>query len=372
MNMSEWLSSQARAFREENNQLGLRMFGCLSRAYEARESDPDLAIAACAEGKQIAEQLREPWWVLFYETRRIEALMQFKRDFRNVLDFGVQCVAELSKPTNATYPGRAAVWDNLIAAYCEIDPEGYEEQLQQAIEYLDKEIPQEHDSSRYLLQDRRILFAEECDRPRDIYDACMRQLDFAASDSDQSRAIHFAVFTYCSLCPLAARIKDWETLASWSAAAEELARLKGHRCEHSEALAWQGVAAFQQGDEEKANRTYLNASTQMSHLRMPPKRNYYEALAAYHLHRGDLAAALGVRDTEWKTITGWGRLLYECRVQIQRAWLLLYLGRLQEADLVSAREAAGKLRKPAKHLEEIEAITAKWNSGAAPGRTSVE
>jgi hypothetical protein len=353
MNMNEWLGSQARGFREQQNAAALRMMDCYLRAYEARESDPDLAFASYTEGKQIAQQLDDPWWVLFYETHRIEALLHFKRDYRNVLDMVVQAVADLRKPTNATYPGRLSIWDNLIAAYLGIDPIGYEDELRQAMDYLDREIPAEPESSRYLLLARKRIFEVECDRPREAYEACMRELDLCASDKDQSQAIHFAVFTYCSLCAIAALAKDWDTLASWSSTAEELARIKGHHCELGEALAWQAVAAHQQGEKDKAHKVYLNASMQMSRLKMPPKRGYYDALSTYHLHRGDLAAALAVRDSELKTVAGWGRRLYETRTRIRRAWLLAAMGQLEEADLATARDAAAQLRKPEKFLEEI-------------------
>jgi hypothetical protein len=364
MNMNDWLGSQARGFREQQNPAGLRMMECYLRAYEARESDPDLAFASYTEGKQIAQQIGEPWWVLFYETHRIEALLHFKRDYRTVLDMVVQAVADLRKPHNAAYPGRHGIWDNLIAAYLGIDPIGYETELRQAMDYLDKEIPQEPESSRYLLLARKRIFEVECDRPREAYDACMRELDLCASDKDQSQAIHFAVFTYCSLCALAALARDWDTLASWSGTAEELARIKGHHCELGEALAWQAVAAHQQGDKEKAHRAYLNATAQMGRLKMPPKRGYYDALSTYHLHRGDLEAALAVRDGELKTVSGWGRLLYEARLQVQRAWLLAYMGQLQESALAATREAVGKLRKPEKYLKEVEEIAEKARGGA--------
>jgi hypothetical protein len=367
MDMNEWLGSQARGFREEQNPLGLRMMECYLRAYEARESDPDLAFSSYTEGKHIAGQLGDPWWVLFYESHRIEALLHFKRDYRNVLDMVVQCVADLRKPTNAAYPGRWSVWDNLIAAYLGIDPVGYEAELRQAMDYLDKEIPAEPESSRYLLLARKRIFEVECDRPREAYEACMRELDLCASDKEQSQAIHFAVFTYCSLCAIAALARDWDTLASWSSTAEELARIKGHHCELSEALAWQAVAAHQQGDKEKAHKAYLNASTHMSRLKMPPKRGYYDALSTYHLHRGDLPAALAVRDGELKMVAGWGRLLYETRVHVQRAWLLAGMGQLQEGDLATARAAAGKLRKPESYLKEIDEIAAGPGAAGSEG-----
>jgi hypothetical protein len=358
MNMNEWLGGRAQEYRDRGDQERLRMIQCYVTAYHARETDPDLSFASFTEGRNMAQRLQEPWWVLFYEGERVAALLHFKRDFRHVLDMAVQCVMEVRKPTNAAYPGRISLWDNMVAAYLGIDAEGYAEQIQQALDYLEKEIPPEPDGSRYLLLARQRIFALECGLLKDAYDGCMRELKLAADDKDGSRAVHFATFTYCGLCQIAAAVGQWETLAEWSSVGEELARQVGHHCELSEALAWQAVAAQQTGDAERGRRAYQNATTHMSRLKMPPKEGYYQALAAYHEKDGDLTRALAVRDAELQSVVDRGRVLYECRVRIRRAELLARLDQLQPADLDAAREAARKLRAPDKYLAEIDELDA--------------
>lgn len=187
---------------------------------------------------------------------------------------------------------------------------------------------------------------------------CMSELELAGSDKDHSRAVHFATFTYCGLCQIAAAVGDWATLGQWSGTGEELARTVGHQCELSEALAWQAVAAQQNGEGDKAGRALQNAQSHIARLKMPPKQGYYDAVALYHQHAGDLERALGVRDSELQTIADHGRLLYECRVRIKRLHLLAQLDRLQEKDLAAAREAARQLRCPDKYLAEVEQRTA--------------
>jgi hypothetical protein len=60
-----------------------------------------------------------------------------------------------------------------------------------------------------------------------------------------------------------------------------------------------------------------------------------------------------VREEQLATIRGKDRLDYECRVHIERCRLLSQLGRLQNADLDAAREAARRLRYPDEYVAEI-------------------
>jgi hypothetical protein len=359
MNLGDWLGEQARSFREDDDQPRLRMIRCYIHGYDARERDPDQALAAFQEGRRQAEALGEPWWVLFYQNECIEAFLHFKRDYRPVLDLAMQCVMDLRKPSNTHYPGRFSVWDSLVASYLGIDAEGYEEPIQQALDHLDREIPPEPDGGRYLLLARRRIFALELDRLKDAYDSCMRELQLAASDKDQSRAVHFATFTYCGLCQVAGAAGLWDALKDWAATGEELAREVEHQCELGEVLAWQAVAALHTGDADKARRTHHNATTLMGRLKMPPKRGYFDALIDYHVYLGELENALAVREAELAAILDRGRLLYETRVRIERARLRARLTQLTPDDLEQARRAAQRLRKPERHLDEIEQIAAE-------------
>jgi hypothetical protein len=358
MNLGDWVRAEARRFREKNDHQRLRMVGCYREAYQARETDPDRAFAAFTEGRRLAALLGEPWWVLFYEHKRIEALLHYKCDYRRVLDLAVACTLEVRKPANQAYPGRHGAWDGLVAAYLGIDVEGYADRIREALAYLEKEVPREPDGSRYLLLARQRFFAMERGQAREAYDVCMRVLELASADRDQSRAVHFATCCYCTLCRLAGHAGEVETLADWSARAAESARTKGHQCEHSEALAWQAVAALRKGDEAGARRLRQNATAQMARLKRPPKQGYFEALVCYHEQRGDADAALAVRDAELGFIEDRGRHLYETRVRLERCEMLRRLGRLTAADLAATRAAAGRLRQPETHLARVEQLAA--------------
>jgi hypothetical protein len=356
MNLNDWLASQARDIADSGDADRLRMLGCYSRAFKLRETDPDGAFAAFTEGRQLAQRLDEPWWALYYEKYRIDALIHFKRDYRQTIDMAVQLVLDLNKPGNAGYPGRVPCWDSLLAAYLGVDAEGYAEPIQEAIDTLEKEVPDCPDSERYLLTARKVVFALEQERYQDAYKHCMAELKLAADDDKQSRGAHYAAFVFCELCQVGATIENWPQVARWAKAGEELSQAVGHQCERAEASAWQAVAAWHAGNRTEAARILQGAIATTRSLGMPPNRGYYEALITYHLAARDLESALRVREDELSTTQNRGRLLYECRLHVERCRLLSALRRLRPADLDAARAAAGKLRKPQRYLDQLAAL----------------
>jgi hypothetical protein len=355
MNLSEWREAQAREFREVKDAERMRMASLDSEAYAAREADPDRAYACYTEGRRLAGLLGEPWWALYYDNKRVEALLHFKRDFRNVLEMAVACVLEARKPTNQAFPGRHAIWDNLLAATIGIDAEGHADRIREAIDYLDKDIPLEHDAARYLLMARERIFAMERLDVKATYESCMKELNFCSTDRTQWRAAHYGGFVYCTLCQIASLTDNNDSLAEWAGTAEELAKDQGHQCEQAEAVAWQAVAAMSD-DATKAKRLYLKATALAARIKMPPKRGYFDALVSYHTNRGDLEGALQVRDDELASVAGRGQLLWETRVRVERCGMLSAVDQLTQADLDEARLVAGKLGLPAAHLKQLDEL----------------
>src|SRR5262245_18055988 len=137
MSFWTWIDDCRAEYQKNGDEERLRMTYFRSQAYEFRETDPDRALALLREGRKLAERLREPWWVVYYGQYRAESLIHFKRDYRQVLDLTVQSSLEVRKPLLAQYPGRFGVYRNLISAYVGIDPFGYAEAIQEALDYLE-------------------------------------------------------------------------------------------------------------------------------------------------------------------------------------------------------------------------------------------
>ncbi len=353
MEIWSWMEQCRKEYKAKDDKERIKLTYCRSVAFEYRESDPDRAVAILKMGSQMAEQFGEPWWKLYHDAAMVEAILHFKKDYRNVLDLAVKCALEARKPLYAQYPGSIKVHDNLIAAYLGIDPVGYAEPIQQALDYLEGELPDEPSSDRYLMLGRKRRFAHERDDFAEAMAIARRILALLDRDNERHRADHHAVFLYCDLAALCYKRGDVAGLTEAAARAEELARKVGHQCELSEGLAWQAVAALLAGEHEKASRFCRAASSHMSRLQMPPNRDFYDALAIYYEKVADLERALKVRDLEKKNIAERGQLMYECKVCIRRCELLAKMGRLKDTDVAEARTAAAKLRAPQMYLAEL-------------------
>jgi hypothetical protein len=120
-----------------------------------------------------------------------------------------------------------------------------------------------------------------------------------------------------------------------------------------EFLAWQAAVARRERDELRAGRLYMNASSIMKHVSMPPDREYPDAIVAFHELAGELDQALQLRTWELVRIEDMGRHAYECEIHLKRLALQKKCGKLDAEDIEAARKAAAKLRKPEKTLAEI-------------------
>lgn len=355
MTESDWFDEYERAAWQAGDGERIHLARFHRLAYRFRESDPDHALELLAEGRRLAERLDEPWWELFYRQYHVHALLHFKADYRDVLDLAVRNTLDLRRPVFATFPRRLMVHGDLISAYLGIDPAGYADVIQQALDYLDAEAPPEGDD-RYLLLGAQRQFAMELGRLDLAERYTGRSLELAAADPDIGRARHFLVFTYGEMCAIAARRGDDRTLGQAAEAGEEMARQVGHQVELAGFRLWRALVARRRGAEEAAQRLYRSAAARLRHLRMPPDASYRDAECAFHEAGGELEQALIVRDREREQVRDRGRLAYECDCEVKRCRLLRRLGRLRAVDLAAARAAAGRLRRPAEVLAAIERL----------------
>src|SRR5262249_13539308 len=157
-----------------------------------------------SEGGRLARQLREPWWILYYDHWRLVALIHFLRDYRQAVDLGMQNFLEVRKPQYADFPVRIDIYHNLISAYMGIDPDGYADAVRQALDYLNAEITPES-KGWYLVEGVRCEFALELDRLDEALEAGTRVLAQADADHDRNSGWHHSVFAFCDLCDVAYR-----------------------------------------------------------------------------------------------------------------------------------------------------------------------
>jgi hypothetical protein len=122
MDLWTWFEQYREQHRHDAQRL--RLANAYGAAYALRETQPGQAVALLTETRDLAERLQEPWWRLLYEKFRLDALVHFERDFREVLEAAMHLTAELAKPDFADVPEPYTVADTLLCAYLGIDAAG--------------------------------------------------------------------------------------------------------------------------------------------------------------------------------------------------------------------------------------------------------
>jgi hypothetical protein len=353
MTIWDWIHDFEQQARAAHDAQRVRLTAIHSEAYEHRETDPDHMLSMLQEGRRLAQALREPWFVAFFDHWITETFIYYKDDYREVIDHAVRLTLEVRKPTYDQFPLRFAVYCNLVSAYLCVDPRGYARPIREALDYLATLVPPEG-SDRYLLQARRHWFAYEIGAFDEANRLALEELEMADADPDRYTARHHEVDTHKAMCWIAFRRTDWAALAGHAALGEERAREMEYRYELAQFLLWRALIAARDGHHDEAKRLCRQGTHQMARLGQPPGESYYDALAAYHEVGGDLAAAWEVRERELSTTLGKGQLAYESQVRIKRVRLLRRLGRDSGEEEAAAREAIAKLREPGWYLGELE------------------
>jgi hypothetical protein len=355
MNVWDWVHEFECAARLRGDGKRLRLSQLHREAYQHRHSDPDRMLALFDEGRRLAAALGESWWVLFFDHWRVETLIYYKDDYRQLLDWAVACTLELRKPANEGHPLRFAIWCNLIASYLCVDPRGYASAIEEALTYLMNEVPAEGEE-RYLLLARRHWFAWEMGRVDDARRLALAELVLADTDPSRHTAWHHEVDTFKTLCRIAFRKGDWDDLHAYAVAGEERARLLDYKFELALFLLWQALWSRREGQTEQAKRLCRQATTRMARLGKTPDDSFFDALCAYHELAGEAPAALRARDRELAGIVGRGQLAGECDCRLKRCRLLVRLGQPLDGEADAARAAIARLRQPSWYLAELDRI----------------
>src|SRR5262249_62189290 len=98
MSVWDWViefNAEAEARGDRDRQ---RLLPIFENASKFAKTDPDVMLGLLAEGRALAQQLDETWWVLFFDHWRLQALLHFKYDYRDVMDAAVQATPEARQP----------------------------------------------------------------------------------------------------------------------------------------------------------------------------------------------------------------------------------------------------------------------------------
>jgi hypothetical protein len=325
------------------------------RAHPYTESSPETALGIYEEGRQHAVRLAEPHWVLFYDHWRLQTYLHFLQDYRPVLDIAVQATLEARKPMYQRFPQRICLHEDLIWGYLGIDPIGYQDAIEQALDFMETETTEDLEC-RYCVKNCRADFEVRRGRLDRGELAAREVLSLADDEPVQSTAEHHGMSAYNRLCEIAFQRGDWESVWENARIGEELARRRQRNLNIAKALLWQALASRHLGNNVEAGRLFRASQTVIRQVKAVPSPSYFDALCDYHETGGHLDLAVQSRRHELQQIGDRGRLHDETRCRVKLCRLLARARELSTPDLESARACASKLRDPSSHIAELETI----------------
>ena len=357
MNDWQWFEDFEAAALARGDRKRARMRQIHRDAYQCRETNPDRTLFLLAEGRLLAQTLKEPWWVLLFDHWLVHITLYNKCDYRNVLEPAVRNVLEVRKPEYAGFPQKLWMLGDLIQIYVCLDPLSFVQEIEQSLAELNVELPAETDSAGYLFLFHQLDAAVNQSRYDDALRIALQIRTEGQADPVRSTGDHYLIPIYRCLCHLYHLRGDWAEVAIWAVAGEELARQLDHKQPLCAFLIWQAVIAQSHGEKTEAANLYRSAISRMSRLKSPPERDYFDALCLYHELCGNPEMSLKMRVQEVETFVSQGRGYDEFDARLAKLRLLSRMGHDSRQDLLDARQMTRKFRRPECYLAKIEQIT---------------
>ena len=151
----DWFNQFEAQARAAGDNRRLRLVELVFEADQHRETSPDQMLSLIEEGRQLARQLGESWWALFFDDRRAGALMKYKGDAIAGLELAVRNALEARKPLYEQFPWRFRIHDHLVVGYLHTDPVGYADEIRQVLDWLATQVQPEGSPKFLILAWRR-------------------------------------------------------------------------------------------------------------------------------------------------------------------------------------------------------------------------
>jgi len=346
----KWYYDYGAYARARHDSERIRLFNFFDSGVQYRYRDPAQALSTFEAGAELARQLNEPCWEVFYEHWCCEIYVFSLRDLEKGLEHSIRTFTLAHKSGYLHCPILARVYRILIDVYYIIDVEGNLEKIHQMLDYMTRNVPLDQDT--YLLTERRraglhYSFDEWDDAEREA----LKYLNLARGDYyRESDAYHF-------LCNIAMRQKQPERAYEYALELERIASNKP-RVVLQLAHALLAQAVYKQSIEEieEAERLYERGTAIFHEHKAKLGLDYYDLVCIYHERMGDADTALKLRDRQLQELVESSSPSFELYCRLQRCRLLGRLGRPVAQELADAYEATKKLLKADYHTKKLKQV----------------
>jgi hypothetical protein len=272
------------------------------------------------------------------------------------MPLAVELLVRINSPEGRGHSHRLAVLTQGLYAFLQVDPVGYQRELEEGFAYLDAEVPQGPGTARYVLDYRRAEYLSETERWEEAMELSCRSLARTEQSQDKMTKAWEGAWILFRLCGICDALGRFDRLAVY---AEDMRERSEGRSDclrtRASALIWLAVAGRAAGDERTAVRSFQQGTRCLEGLDSRDEL-CADAVARYHELGGHLEATLGVRDRELAVVIRKGMLHRACRVEIERCRVMSCAGTLTPADICKAKDAAARMRVPDWYLDKLARI----------------
>jgi hypothetical protein len=326
-------------------------------------TDPCRALALREQGRDLAEQLGEPWWVLLFDHWRLQSLIHDLGDLKAAQRLAMEATVEARKPIFRRFPQRICLHEDLIWIYLIMDGRGYAPQIHAALEYMETQIEPgiECESCLYSIEANVALLTKDFDA---IEQTALRLLALTDSMEEWQRA-HNRGRVFTQLAKVAHHRKDWEKLDEWASAGLGVQGDSDKLVVIALFTIWRALALHQVGDRRTAHDLFQQATSLVQQHQLYPGGTYYYVLTEYLTESGRPELALDARRQQLSSLKGKQSWTAEYRCRVETCRLLVELGRPVEDELSAAETVGRKLRKPDPPLSELREFVMRGLSQAS-------
>lgn len=302
-------------------------------------------------GYQIAKQLKERCWELFFQYWQLETHTYYEWNIKAALDVGVRVSTQAHKPAYHDCPVRPQIFLTLAEVYSFMDAVGYKPEIDKLVAYILTETPPEPDGKqriRYMqacvayehdnLEEAENIIAHYRSQLKlnpfreTFYHNLMRRICFAQGDIP--RAFNFAQDgAQCAARSTLANPEGWNRM-------------------------WSATLAQRLGNEHVATQLYEAGIAHYQTQSLAKSVEFYDAACDYHEQRLETERALQLREEQVTSQEKIGSIQYLCHGILQKARLLGRLGGDTQPAISKAREIAQELQKPALYLAKVKQVEA--------------
>jgi hypothetical protein len=257
---------------------------------------PDTALMIFQQGLQLAQQLHEPMWELFFDYLCAQVLVYDKSDMKVALDYVMRAATRVFQPRYLQCdPLRAKMLFVVCDTYFEIDPISYAPQIRALLQTIEQEFQMDLDTYLRMLTlraDLHFVFDEYAESL-----SLIEQMIALADDNE------FRLFSgFSDLAELAYVRGDVTMALRYLHVAEHYAQEKENMADVAIMRLWQAVCCQRLGDQKKAVKLYQQGQRLYVQHQLLRHGDYYDATCEYLELIGEAGQALALRAEQMETV----------------------------------------------------------------------